>query len=538
MSIKTLRKRIALVAVSALGVGFLSVAPASAAVTGLTIAAVGTDGTSGYCVAGTPTASTTPRYSVVGGYQSFDVAGTPTADATLSITGPAVFTSVESNAHSISGADRKTITLAATADKYVTMQFTGAGQVVVTADDTTDFSLYFIVAASCSDSYSASASKAQLRDDTGAADSNVDEAAGAKVAYSTTGLQVSYLAIDLNTAYTTAVDTTLLPLIATVTGGCTASFTAAATSGTATIVATGSGNDTNNVVILNDNTPRSCSITMTLGGTQVASKTVNFYGDAASIVVSTADSSSYFAYGEAGSASATAKNANSIVYMVKDSAGNVINHSAAPTLTSTTGGFVQASVADGTYGYADAVTNGYATLDFNASSVTIAGAGKYALKVTRQSDGQSVTSNVIDANITKTVYTFEASWDKASYQIGDIMTLTITGKDSGGRLTHDGEDLEDIEVAVSGATALTTATEADKFLNGVKKYKFAAGTTAATYGWSVNMTSGSGMGAVVGNYTITNPSTGVSNAEVLAAIVKLIASINKQIRALQKSLKR
>jgi len=31
---------------------------------------------------------------------------------------------------------------------------------------------------------------------------------------------------------------------------------------------------------------------------------------------------------------------------------------------------------------------------------------------------------------------------------------------------------------------------------------------------------------------------GVSNAEVLAAIVKLIASINKQIKALQKSLRR
>jgi len=230
MSIKTLRKRIALVAVSALGAGLMSIAPANAAATGLTIAAVGTDGTTGYCVAGTPTASTTPRYSVVGGLQSFDVAGTPTANATLSITGPAVFTTVESGSHSISGSDRKTITLTATADKYVTMQFTGVGQVVVTVDDTTDYSLYFIVAASCSDSYSASASYAQLRDDTGSADSNVDEAAATKVAYSTTGLQKSYLAIDLNTAYTTAVDTTLLPLLATVTGGCTASFTDSATS--------------------------------------------------------------------------------------------------------------------------------------------------------------------------------------------------------------------------------------------------------------------------------------------------------------------
>ena len=42
---------------------------------------------------------------------------------------------------------------------------------------------------------------------------------------------------------------------------------------------------------------------------------------------------------------------------------------------------------------------------------------------------------------------------------------------------------------------------------------------------------------ITGNYP--GAATGaVTNAEVLAAIVKLIASINKQIRALQKSLKR
>jgi hypothetical protein len=39
-------------------------------------------------------------------------------------------------------------------------------------------------------------------------------------------------------------------------------------------------------------------------------------------------------------------------------------------------------------------------------------------------------------------------------------------------------------------------------------------------------------------YTIKASSASVTNAEVLSAIVKLIASINKQIRALQKSLRR
>jgi hypothetical protein len=37
-------------------------------------------------------------------------------------------------------------------------------------------------------------------------------------------------------------------------------------------------------------------------------------------------------------------------------------------------------------------------------------------------------------------------------------------------------------------------------------------------------------------YKVVAPSTGVSNADVLKAIVSLIASINKQIAALQKAL--
>jgi hypothetical protein len=39
---------------------------------------------------------------------------------------------------------------------------------------------------------------------------------------------------------------------------------------------------------------------------------------------------------------------------------------------------------------------------------------------------------------------------------------------------------------------------------------------------------------VVGTYTIKDPNTGTTNADVLKSIVALIASINKQIQALQK----
>ena len=538
MSTKTNFKRVALVAVASLGLGVLtSVAPANAAATGLTV--VATAGSTGYCLAGTPTAAATPRYMPVGGSQAFTVAGTPTAAATISITGNAKFVASPGNAgastHTITGTDSKTLTLAATADEEALVTFTGTGPVSVTVDDTTDYTLYFIVQASCAPGWSASTSYAQLNTSDTSVTSNVDVAGGATVQYSTTGVQSSYLNIDLNDAYGNDAAISTSALIATVTGGCTLSFTSSATSGTTTAVSTGTGADTDSLVILNDNTPRSCVTTLTLDGTVVATKTSKFLGDVATLTID-ADSTHIFAYGEAGSASATALNANGVIYYAKDSAGNVINLASVPTISGGTAGFQQVSFADGTYGYASGTTNGFATLDVNAASVTVRGPGTYKLKAVRQSDGVAVYSAEEKASINKSRYTYSASFDKASYVSGEIMTLTITAKDSAGNDAYDGETIGTNTIAVGGATQLSTIATTDTFLNGKKTYKFAAGATASGYGWSVDISSGSSQAAVVGTVQITAPAGGVSNADVLKAIVSLIASINKQIAALQKAL--
>jgi hypothetical protein len=188
------------------------------------------------------------------------------------------------------------------------------------------------------------------------------------------------------------------------------------------------------------------------------------------------------------------------------------------------------------YTAATATTNGFATLDVNAASVTVRGAGTYQLKVTRQSDGVAVYSAVQTAEINKSRHTYTASFDKASYVSGEIMTLTITAKDSAGNVSYDGQTIGTNTIAVGGATQLSTIATTDTFLNGVKTYKFSAGSTASGYGWSVDISSGSSQAAVVGTVQVTEPAGGVSNADVLKAIVSLIASINKQIAALQKAL--
>jgi hypothetical protein len=420
------------------------------------------------------------------------------------------------------------------------MKVTGTGPIqasIVDAAGVVSATKYFIAVASCNNAWSASQSKAQLNTaSTDAATSNVDVTAATKIGY-TAGGQYSYLDIDLKDAYGVALYTTLTPKIATVTGGCTINWTATATTGTTTAVDAAAASDaTEDLVIIGDNTPRLCTVTVDFGGTIVASKTVRMLGDVAKLTIDTANTSKYFAYGVDGSAAADSIGANSVVYVATDSAGNTINLPAAPSISGGTGGFQQATFADGGYASTAAVTNGYATLDFVGTNVTVRGKGTYKIKVSRLSDGVTVYSDEQSAEINKSTYTYSASFDKASYVSGEIMTLTITAKDSAGNPVYDGYTIGANTIGVGGTTALSTIATTDSFLNGVVKYKYSAGATASGYGWTVAITNGSLQDAITGTVQITQPANGVSNADVLKAIVSLIASINKQIAALQKAL--
>ncbi len=536
MSTKTLRKRIALVAVVALGAGLLSVAPANAAneITANDVA-VSAAGTTTPCLAGTPTASTTPRYHAVGATQAFAL--TTNGLGGMTVTGNAKITSVGANSTIDNDFQYADLVHADVAIKPI-VTFTGTGPVSVAFDNgtATVISFYFIVTAACGSGFAASTSFAQLNTSDTTVTSNVDVAAGATVQYAAAGVQKSFLNIDLNNVYGGAAAGASSSMIATVTGGCSLNFDTTKTTGTTTAVATTATAANDSLVILNDNTPRSCVTTLTLDGAVVVTKTSKFLGDVATLTIDST-STKYFAYGEAGSASETALNANGIIYMAKDSAGNVINLASVPTISGGTAGFQQVSFADsGLYPFASATTNGFATLDVNASSVTVRGAGTYTLKSVRQSDGVAVYSAVQTAEINKSRYTYTASFDKASYVSGEIMTLTITAKDSAGNVAYDGQTIGTNTIAVGGATQLSTIATTDTFLNGAKSYKFSAGSTASGYGWSVDISSGSSQAAVTGTVQVTQPAGGVSNADVLKAIVSLIASINKQIAALQKAL--
>jgi len=549
MSIKTLRKRIALVAVSALAAGTFSVVSAPAAnavVTGVTVANPGVFGTSTACVAGTPTAAATARYHANGAKQAFTIAGAAAATETLTITGPAIWSDAFITSSRLSGtgtaisSSGKVLTIGTTSDMTGVLTFNGVGAVVVAGSYTgplANANYYFVAVASCDNGVSVADSYAQLRSDTSAADSNVNVSAGSTVGYTAAG-QKSYLALALNDAYGEDVDTTLLALTATTTGGCSINWDATAASGTTTAVDTGASNANENLIILGDNTPRSCTVTVTLGTTTVATKTVTFTGDAATLAIVPSSTSSYWTYNNAGSGAAGTANVDAIAYITKDSAGNIINTGGTPSLSDGTGSQQQTTVAAGTYASTSMRTNGLATLDVSTGSATASlGAGTYRLKLTRASDGVSIYSAVTTANNSSASYfTYEVAWDKATYNVGDIMTMSVSLKDSGGRLAPDNTEVgANIVIVVNGATEATAEASTDKTTNGVKKYYFSAGTTAAAYGYSALLpANGSGQGVVTGTYTIKDPNTGTTNADVLKSIVALIASINKQIQALQK----
>jgi len=152
-------------------------------------------------------------------------------------------------------------------------------------------------------------------------------------------------------------------------------------------------------------------------------------------------------------------------------------------------------------------------------------------------------SNTLTVHCGGAIDTYTATLDKTSYKPGDIATLTITAKDAnGGAVLYGATPGAGFSVALPGMTAVTTPATSDTAsdpLAGVWNYTYtvnqdATGSYAGAVKIVVASTSSQYNKPATLQYTVAT--SGVSNADVLSAIVKLIASINKQIAALQKAL--
>jgi len=289
--------------------------------------------------------------------------------------------------------------------------------------------------------------------------------------------------------------------------------------------------------------PVSTTVTVSFNGTVIGTRSVVFTGEVAKItlsspVIGTLDTST----------------GNSVGYRLSDAAGNAIYSTIGATaITNYT---ISALLGDGSLSTAiGAIVRDTApSIDANgviaASDVLFtcpaaAASGTVALTYTNPS-GTIVKSNVQNVKCAGSALGYTASWDKASYIPGDIAKLTVSFKDSKGNAANDVDAIATTlpVVSIGGLDKTVTGpTTADVPDQGSVVYTYTVGATTGAYSGTVKFATvdaryaaatGLTAPAVTTSLTVKESTASVSNADVLKSIVALIASINKQIQALQK----
>jgi len=572
MSTKTLRKRIALVAVSALGAGMLSLvavpAANAAAGTGKTpIAGVAyispTASTNGSASAATltvyahnadNTVLTTTDYAegTSVGYVVTDVqavtsgslsSGAVLSNGAISFLGKSgtklgvvatngIITATDGGSDAvISGSLASAYDGTAEAAAFVVKPTGAVGSVMtvsfyaastVSATSPTNGTLigtFALTIVASGSSNIVSAAKSSLIVDTSSSfASTVDQAAGFSLSNGATG----YVTVSANDAYGVPLSGTHAVTVSA-TNGAKVGFSAYPSTSSAVTTSIPSG------VYVNQGTANaavSTEVSVLVDGVSIGSKTITFAGDLSKIAVTV------LGIAQKGSAAAT----NIVLaYKAYDAAGNRVAL-AAPSIKGT-----DAVVNTGAVQTAETATV-TGTVGFNCATYGT-NTGLY-LQATNTA-GATIVSDKFAISCAGDMYTYTAKLDKSTYKQGEIATLTISGFDVKGKPSNDIQVIGSAtyKPAISGSymTAVNAPLYTDYTTNGVITYTFIVGNTAGSYSMAVDLplltnpaANATDVSKTVG-YSIASDG-GVSNAEVLAAIVNLIASINKQIAALQKAL--
>jgi hypothetical protein len=289
-----------------------------------------------------------------------------------------------------------------------------------------------------------------------------------------------------------------------------------------------------NVQQSDSDVPLNSTVTVSIAGTVVATKSLVIAGEVAKVTA---------ALPKIGKIGGSNTDAALITYA--DSAGNRVFPASGTSLVSATAGSIvtAASVSRYATSLTDAAS-GYTTL---AVTCALGGTQKGLQVQHLNSSGTVVKSNAWDAGCADVPYSMTASFDKASYKRGEVATLTLSVKDSKGNAGNAYDTIvatsADNLTITGGPGTIVTAVAVDNKLSystGAKTYTFTVTLEDGDYNAVVVPTTIKGNNALQSNLTVpfsvTSVSTGVTNADVLKAIVSLIASINKQIAALQKAL--
>ena len=293
--------------------------------------------------------------------------------------------------------------------------------------------------------------------------------------------------------------------------------------------------------------PLTTTVTITYNGATVCTKTVSIAGKVASLEVSNIQTQDLSLGTHATDLDESGRTTGQLFQVVaKDSAGNRVATSGLGTFSADSasllaaGGVVlAASVATSATAVSSSSKYSYSTGLYTCGAA--AGSAKMKLKFTTTSTGEAVTSPEFTLRCADNPYTYTASWDKASYVQGDLATLTVKFLDSKGNAANNVVSYGYSTIVAPMLTAVSATGAASVSDNaGVKTYTFTVGTstgmTAGTYTSIIDFTGLTAVAAVKSTptYKLSTGGDSTSNADILKSIVALIASINKQIQALQK----
>jgi len=357
---------------------------------------------------------------------------------------------------------------------------------------------------------------------------------------------------DLNDAYAADLDSG--NIVVTATGGALVKL---GTAGTTPVAGTTStdvtfGSASSRTVRIDQPTgsaPLTTTVTITYNGTTVCTKTVSIGGKVAKIAVAnvgtqalnTATGNVQWMYQEIGLSSP-----GLFTILATDSAGNIVDTNGLGTFAATTG-TTNTTVLAASFPTLSTSRSSSSAARFSLGSFQCGGtAGSANLKVTftTSGTGEAVTSDAFVARCADVASTYTVALDKASYTQGDLATATVQFLDSKGNkansVTAVGANswnlpfMTGVSFTMASGASATAVTKAD----GTAVYSFTVGTTTA-------VTAGTYTGVVsydvpalgvksTPTYKISTGGDTTTNADVLKSIVALIASINKQIQALQK----
>ena len=533
MSTKTLRKRIALVAVSALTAGILSVVSTPAAnagagdITGIT-------GTGTGLIASSTTGAGTTQTAVLLQTGNLTIA-TDNADGYYVVSGGGYI--ISSSAGAISNDQQKfdpagsnTFVVGVRPTTAVGSTFTITGYTTPTSGIEVDVVTVTVAGSSIAGTVSLANSGVFWH--TSAAEVTADTSGASAVAPVTQ----MYLDIDLRDPYLNAV-TTPGALVATATAGANVNLvTSGTTAGTFSTAVLGT--DPSAAFVVVSEATRGAgwkgSVTVTYNGTVIATKSGSISGYASKLNIT-----------RNLVASIGTTTADAVRYTTTDSAGNSVQVTATEVQLDTSS---TSSVVSGVVGAtAQNITAGQ--LADGKATVTCGspGSSTVVMKYTTPA-GVTIKSNPLTVICGSSASTYTASWDKASYKQGEIAKLTVSFKDAFGAPANSQSAVTAVVSSLSNevistpmmtriGTTSTAALNTDE--NGNLVYTYTVGTTTGVtpgaYQASVSfptVNSVKGEAQAVA-YTIASDGS-VTNADVLKSIVSLIASINKQIQALQK----